>query len=428
MAKKYRKFVFIACILLFIFITPMLVFYSQGYRINFNSSSGEKKITQTGGLFLKALPKQADIFINGKLKKKTDFFFGSVLIENLSPNQYNIEVKKDGYSPWTKSLNVYEKQVTEARNIILIPQNISTQAMGENVINFWLSPDQKNIVSQEKSITGWDLKIYGLDNNVKSHLIEKKKITSLQADILSFKFSSDSKSIVLELGIGETIRYFNLNISTLPPIIKEIKSPISSLKNILAYYKINEDIYYLDSSGFIFKSDSSLKEKIKQIEAPFQVKSEIEYSLYVYQKQFFIKENQDLFVFNTESQSFEKIFDGVNLIKPSIGEKKLAIYSNNEIWIMFLKDKEDYPQKKAGEKLFLLRLSENIKNLSWLNADYLIFSVVDDIKIMETDERDRINISNVVKMKNPDIIWNKTNKKIYILSEEKLYSSDDLLP
>lgn len=83
---------------MFLLIAPSIVLYSQGYRIDFEN----KKITQTGGLFLKISPKQADIYLNGKLSRKTDFFFGSALIENLLPKKYKLEIKKTGYQSWKK--------------------------------------------------------------------------------------------------------------------------------------------------------------------------------------------------------------------------------------------------------------------------------------------------------------------------------------
>ena len=44
---------------MFLLIAPTAVFYSLGYRIDFDS----KKISQTGGLFLKVLPKQVEVYL-----------------------------------------------------------------------------------------------------------------------------------------------------------------------------------------------------------------------------------------------------------------------------------------------------------------------------------------------------------------------------
>lgn len=77
---------------------PSLLLYSQGYRFDFE----KRKIVQTGGLFIKTLPKQAEVYINGKFIKKTDLIFGSLFVQNLLPKKYEIEIKKEGFFSWKK--------------------------------------------------------------------------------------------------------------------------------------------------------------------------------------------------------------------------------------------------------------------------------------------------------------------------------------
>jgi len=65
-----------------------------------------------------------------------------------------VEVKKDGYHPWQKSLNVIEKQVTEAKYLTLIPQNVPFNRIVENISRFWLSPDGKSLFCLKTIPTG----------------------------------------------------------------------------------------------------------------------------------------------------------------------------------------------------------------------------------------------------------------------------------
>ena len=161
MTKKTRKILFFGCAILFVLFAPLAIIYSQGYRINFSPGEGEKIITQTGGLFLKIQPRQAKVYIDGKLKENTDFFFGSLLVENLLPGKYAIEVRKEGYSSWQKTLEIKEKTVTEAKDIVLFPENPGIETLAENIQDFWFSPDQKKLifkVRKEKSVmyySGW---------------------------------------------------------------------------------------------------------------------------------------------------------------------------------------------------------------------------------------------------------------------------------
>src|SRR5512136_336523 len=117
MTKKSRTILFSICVFLFLVIASISVLYSQGYRFDF----ADKKLTQTGGFYIKTNPKQAYIYLNGESEKKTDFLFGSALIENLIPKKYKIEAKKEGYQSWEKTLEIKEKEVTEAKYVMLLP-------------------------------------------------------------------------------------------------------------------------------------------------------------------------------------------------------------------------------------------------------------------------------------------------------------------
>ena len=118
MTKKTRTILFLICAFLFTLTAPSVIFYSQGYRFDFTS----KKIVQTGGLYFKVAPRNAQVSLNGKIKDTTSVFTNSALVENLLPKTYAVEINKDGYYSWQKTLEVKEKQVTEAKNITLIPK------------------------------------------------------------------------------------------------------------------------------------------------------------------------------------------------------------------------------------------------------------------------------------------------------------------
>ncbi|KPJ55462.1 hypothetical protein AMJ49_07100 [Parcubacteria bacterium DG_74_2] len=184
MTKKARIILIFVLISLFFLITPVLILYSQGYRFDFEN----KKITKTGGLFLKVLPKNADVFLDGRLKEKTSFFFGSVYINNLLPKKYNIRVEKEDYSVWEKNLEVKEKEVVEAKNITLIPKNLELQILSKEIEDFWILSEKEVILKEPAKDTvdenEWALKIFNLENNLKSHLISEKEISNKEPELL----------------------------------------------------------------------------------------------------------------------------------------------------------------------------------------------------------------------------------------------------
>lgn len=420
MTWKTRKILFFLFLLIFFLSAPLIILYYQGYRFDFK----KKSLTQTGGLFLKVTPKQAEIYINNKLVRKTDFFFGSALIENLLPKKYLVEVKKNGYFPWRKELEIKEKEVTEAKNIILFPQNPNFQLLLNDIKNLWFSPDGRKIIVYENPTpaeSGWTLKLYDLEKNLKSHLIGESDISIKGADLMSLEWSEDSKEIYLDVVVKEQNKNFVLNLEKMPPVLTE-KEVATSTKNIVTSQTFNGDNYYLDNFGNLYKNGEKLTEK------PFPVKAETEYKLRVFPEKIFLSEDKTLYLFNPDSKIFEKFFEGINNLKISPDGKKLAYFSDSEIWVLFLKEKLTPPLKKAGEKILLVRFSEKIENAFWLNSDYLIFNAGDKIKITEIDERDKLNIVDLIEFKKPKIFFNQTDKKLYVLSEEKLFQSSPLLP
>lgn len=425
MTKKSRTILFVICVLLFLLICPLAVLYSQGYRIAFN---GGIKISQTGGLFVKAYPKQVEVQIDKikpskhPLNEKTDFFFGSLLVENLFPKKYKVEVKKEGFLTWQKILEVKEKGVTEIKNIILFPNNKEFSVFASDLKNFWFSPDGKKIIFREEDKNGWSLKDYDLNSNVKGHLIDDNDISNKKPELLNLEFSPDSKEINLEVAISEDVKYFKINLEKNPPTLTKISSSATTTETMLVSKKINNDTYYLDKQGNLFKNKEKLNDQ------PFTIKQETKYDLEIFQEYIFLQEDKNLYKFNGELKSFEKFAENVNILKISPTSKTLAYLSDYEAWLLFLKDREYEPKRKAGEKLLLLRLSEKINDCYWLNDDYLVLNTGGTIKIIETDDRDKIQTWDLTTLTQPKMFFNQNDKKLYVLSEDKLYCSDALFP
>jgi len=441
MVKKAQKILFSIFFLIFLFSAPVLILHSQGYRLDWEN----KKITQTGGLFLRILPKKSSVYLNRELIQKTDFFFGSILIENLLPKRYHIKVHKEEYFPWEKELEIKEKEVTEAKNILLFPKNPNFIPLVKGVQDFWFSPNKRKIILREKEGENlWALKLYDLDKNVKSQLIgEGDVFTSTdstsspqtdpkqikrRAEFFSLEFLNNGNEILLEIGIGEQIKYFTLNINATFPILEEVKKPLPLLENIVTQKILNGDVYYLDNWGHLYKTNPSslLKEKITII--PFPIQQETDYELDIFSEFIFLKEGKNLYLLNQTDGLFEKFFDNIVSLKLSPDKKKLVYFSKNEIHVLFLKEQKSQPRRIIGEKIFLIRLSEKITDVFWMNSDYLVFSTENAIKIIETDTRDKVNIINLGEFMDPEIFWNLVDKKLYLLSKENLLISQKLIP
>lgn len=469
MTKRTRTILFSLCVFLFLLITPLVIFYSQGYRFDFNPPSGGKRITQTGGLFLKVEPKQVKIFVNGELTKKTDFFFGSALIENLLPKKYEILVKKptvptqEGYQSWEKTLEIKEKEVTEVKNILLIPENLNLNVLVKGVKDFFPSNDEKKVILRKEGENGWYITLFDLEKNVETFLTEGKDLSRKKVDFLSLQWSFDSKKVLLEAAINEEQKYFILELDKSSPVspiplnitgVSEKISfdPVNSQKiffqkegslfeidyetkiiselistNLITYEASNDDIFELDSSGFLFTLNLSNKNQEKMNSEPFPIKEKTYYQIFLKLPEIFLIEDDSLFRFNYEQKDFEKIFEPIKNLEFSKDSKKMMFFNDDEILVRYLTDILEQPIKKTGDIQLIARFSEKINNCFWLNDYYLIFNTEDKFKIAEIDDRDRIQIWDIVQIKNSKIFFNQTDKKLYILSEGNFYASDVLI-
>ncbi len=91
--------------------------YSLGYRLDHNW-----RIQKTGGIFIQSNESGAAVAINGTVRKTTSLFSEQAFIRNLTPNVFSVEVSKESFHSWRKSLLV-QPETVDARDALLVPLN-----------------------------------------------------------------------------------------------------------------------------------------------------------------------------------------------------------------------------------------------------------------------------------------------------------------
>jgi len=114
MTRRTRRIIFFLFLMVFIILAPLITLYAWGYSFDWE----EKTIVATGGIYLRTHPSGAEIYINDKLRGKTNKF-----IRRLVPKLYEIKIIKDNYHSWQKNLLVEPRLVAKANNILLVPFN-----------------------------------------------------------------------------------------------------------------------------------------------------------------------------------------------------------------------------------------------------------------------------------------------------------------
>lgn len=381
MTKKTRLIILLSCIGLFLIITPLIIFYSLGYRFDFDA----KKIVATGGIYIKASPLGTDVIINSNTDKKTSIFSTYVFVQNLLPKQHTVLIKKDGYFDYQKTLSVKENEVTKLEKVTLFKKNLAFSASGGELKDQTQSPFDQ-IKAPEKYIIK--------NNNL---------------------YYSDSKENATLTALQKTT-----------PIIK----------NIVAY-KINGNITYLGTDGLLYSSTlyGENVETLSQTALPINKKSS--YEILNLNKHTFIKENKNLLLLNPITKTFDNFASNITGVILSPDSQKVAYYSEREVLIYYFNtDKDSYTHE---EKVSLNALPEKINTAYWLNDDYLLFELENSLMISEIDARNNINVitlpsmvtlsdGRVIETKNLKKLFNEQDKKLYVLNGEKILVSERLVP
>src|SRR3989344_7009217 len=248
MTRRFRRVIFFIFVCFFIAASVIVVFFAQGYRIDFKSLT----FVKTGGIFVETSINDAKIYVDDKYIESTNGILNhNTLIEGLTPKAYNVFIYKENYYPWNKVVEVKSGTVIGLNNVILFPlvpekskiidlpvQTISEFSVEKNTVKI---KDNKTktttvynlndgkLLSKEKFITAISVKEFiSPDENKKLEIIgnqlwlaylkginkdpikkagDKELIATYEAPINFFNWLNDSEHIIWfadnELNIAE---------------------------------------------------------------------------------------------------------------------------------------------------------------------------------------------------------------------------------
>ncbi len=209
-------------------IGVILVIYAQGKRLDKNG-----KLVGVGIIQIDSTPNDADIYVNGKFKTKSD-----TNIENLKPGNYTIKIQKTHYHTWEKLVEVKEGFVTPLK-ISLFPSNPSLTALTfDGVFSPKISPNRKLVVFGRQSSDSPGLYVLELGNGqfFFNNSNEAKRIVTDSNEFAFskgvFEWSFDGKSVLIQsqkLGSTE-ISYFLLDATKLNEKPEDVTTKLASIK------------------------------------------------------------------------------------------------------------------------------------------------------------------------------------------------------
>jgi len=415
------------------------------------------KIFATGGIYVRVFPSGADITVDSKIKNSTGIFSNSVFVQNLSPDQHTVLIQKDGYFDYQKSLNVYEKEVTKLENVTLFKNNYNYNILEKNIDYFSTAPDNSTLLKAEITNSKVNFLIANLDN-------AKNQLVSLPISkgvILDTKWSNDSKKAIIKINsnyfiidlsdsenpkisplnylIQSRLANFNPQNSSQIYYIKNKNLYLSSnqnkviLSDVASYKIVNQNIFWLSYDGFLYSSNISGVNTNKMTSKPISVKTTNSYLIIDVADTIILKDNNSLLLLSEDTKELEVISQKSDNVIISPNNQRLLYFSDSEV--SYYGQSINLNNERVNEKISSF---SNIKDCQWLNDDYITCSLADRIIISEIDARGNVNVLDLVKtielndgnisIKNADIFFNQRDKKLYILNQENLISSDKILP
>jgi hypothetical protein len=440
MTLLIRRCLYISFILIFLIGTPIISLYASGYKLG-----NGFKVEKTGILILNSKPTGAKIYIDGKVQK--DFFkqfyspensyvLTPAKIKDVLPGEYKIRISLDGYWDWEKKLEVKPGQSTYAETVNLFKNNLPL-LLSEGTYGYAkISPDKKNIFLESPEA----FRVYNVSDNELKIDVVRTVTSSAATSSLGFFWMGNNK-IFIEGAIYD----INSKASTTPldgvdaKKITDIRFDESSSENI--FYRFDKTINKYDlnkSENTILLTDEYIKD--------FLPKNN--YLFYIEQNNI----STDLVVFNTNGLTEEKrisiptsdysfihpesgyinlydnshhilyIIDPFSLTQPLkesinnvthsewISDQKLLYANDFEIWTLDL---------NTLQKTLLNRISDKIQDVIWHPSNnYVLYSTDSYISVIELDDRDRYNITKLIKL-NPieDLFLNEQGDSLFFLTK-----------
>lgn len=414
-----RRILYVSFIIAFLTIAPMAIFYAAGYKFSLKGV----KLQKTGAFILDSEPQGAKIFINNKpqqtfLKKYTTdengFSKTPAKIKGLLPGEYNLKLELDGYRPWQKKLTVYPGASTYAEDVHLFKKDLPILLAQGEISGAAASPDKNKIavsnngqililnLADEKQIklaaaSGSADMIFSWAPSGKKILADKTVFNIENAeesrDLTDF-IKTEINKIKWDEASDDKLYYRdknNINSFTLSTKANQIILEGQQFEDYLIKDNYLYFISRLSGSANLNIFNIGSRQLIRTVDLPsstnFYFINSNHKLLNLYDEN-----HQILYLIDPFSSFYSPLRETINNVKYAYwanGDKLL--YANDfEIWLFDL---------NANKKILLTRVSQIITEVIWHPSNnYIIYCAENAVNAIELDERDRYNITEIIKL------------------------------
>ncbi|MEA2007333.1 MAG: PEGA domain-containing protein [Patescibacteria group bacterium] len=209
MTKIQRRLYMLFFVALFLVTAPVLVLFAQGYRFDRIG----KIFVYSGSVTVKSWPREIDLFIDGKKKDKKNLnvINNSYTVNGVRPGKHTIRCEKEGYTSWSKEIEVHSGISTEFWNVVLFPldnRDLVKYETGQ-IDQYFISPRDKNeIVFFTKNDDDTLVSLLNIKEKTVEKIYSTKKFQFLGSTFEeNVEWSSDNKRILIPFSLDGKKNY-----------------------------------------------------------------------------------------------------------------------------------------------------------------------------------------------------------------------------
>ncbi len=393
MTKKYRYLLLLLGFIVFLILAPVIVLYVRGITYDFT----KKAFVTTGILAMRLEPKDANVYLNNKLKRES-----SGDIKFILPGEYDVTVKKDGYFSWSKRLSVESGQVawgSPAYNkIYLLLKDPPAQKFADDVTDIYgesgnlayLSKNNLNFISIGNPTTA---KTYPLPFELNKIIIADADLNNIVLNASGTKltlFNKQSEQFTDLSTMFENGAEFGFNGNDMYALSSDTLfsvDPNKKTKNQL--FSDVKAFYFQDNLLYFVQNTASQKPALYTSQAPFSSGQVLLNNLpdfsvgklfVTYEKQIFLLADKTLYLANS---TMEKMVEDISFFNFQKTDSALALIHLGQA---------DFFDPLAHNFNYVTRTTENLNSLVVRNSIGQAFYIANGkINSIELDTRDKQN-------------------------------------
>ncbi len=411
MNPRIRLVIFLIFLFAFLISAPLVVLYTAGYRFDVSA----RTIVRTGVLNLSTVPRGATVSIDGE--ENTDKT--PSLLDDILPGKRFVEIEKDGYTTWQKTLEVESRNTTFVFDAVLFLKNEPFLEDDRTAIEYSLSPDSHHMVYLINEGSWVELWTTGSTSD------SQQLLTRLpHNDSASYVLSWSSKSTYVSL---EQQTYLGDSVS----IIDVARGVTVETHDVLQ----STDDYWWDAGnddGLFIRTDSNLYRLLMSDDSVASIVPENPHTAVTQDKTYVLTESSDKMVLARQEEEAVSIItylpfgtyrflpapDGLVMLQ-DVDRSRLVVVelSESEQPILFSKDAELWQWNDDGDRLLysdgfdieiytrsshttqtLTRISEEISTLLWYpQGNVIIFAADQNLTAFELDNRDGHHTTTLIE-------------------------------